>query len=315
MEKNLTLTDEQILKNQKRKRTISKYAFIFAIIGFQLVNFIIFYVIQNFNSILMAFQLKSKGEIVWTFENFTRLYDAFFNATPEDELITALTNTFRFFGLNLIMFPISFITSYFMFKKVFGHSLFRVIFFVPSILSAVVWSNLYKVIVGPEGPIVDIIMALTNSDMPLELFRQPYAIYTVMAYSVWMGIAGNFILYGGALSRIPTEVLEAGQIDGLGWFREMVSVIIPLIFPTIGTLLLLQLTSIFMSSGNILLLTGGGEGTTTLSYFIFDTVYKLAGTSNEYNYASAVGIVFTVLTIPIVFGVRSMLNKIEDVQY
>ena len=277
MEKNLNLSDEQVLLKQKRKRTINKYVFIFTIIGFQLVNFIIFYVIQNFNSILMAFQWKSKGQVVWGFDNFTRLYDAFFNSTAEDELITALTNTFRFFGLNLIMFPISFVTSYFMFKKVYGHSFFRVIFFVPSILSAVVWSNLYKVIAGADGPIVDIIMWLTKSDTPLELFRQPYSIYTVMAYSVWMGIAGNFILYGGALSRIPTEVLEAGQIDGLGWFREMVSVIIPLIFPTIGTLLLLQLTGIFMSSGNILLLTGGGEGTTTLSYFIFDTVYKIIG--------------------------------------
>lgn len=313
----LNFSDEKIIRAQKRKRTTMKYLFVLSIIGLQLVNFIIFYVVQNFNSILMAFQLKKQGSEIWTFDNFTRMFDAFFKSdSGSSELIIALTNTFRFFGLGLVMFPISFVTSYFMYKKVFGHSFFRIVFFVPSILSAVVWTTLFKEIVGPEGPIVKLIMFLQNSDEPMLLLADPkHAIYTVMMYSVWMGIAGNFILYGGALSRIPTEVIEAGQLDGIGWFREMTGVIVPLIFPTIGTLLLLQLTGIFTASGQILLLTNGAFETTTISFFIFQNVYNVPATSNQYNYASAVGIVFTLLTIPIVFLVRNMLNKIEDVQY
>ena len=136
-----------------------------------------------------------------------------------------------------------------------------------------------------------------------------------MAYSVWMGIAGNFILFGGALSRIPTEVIEAGQLDGINWFTEMVKVIIPLIFPTLSTLILLQLTGLFMSSGSILLLTGGSYNTTTIAYYIFANVYKVPITSNQYNYAASVGLIFTVLTLPLVFVSRWLLNKVEDVQY
>ena len=311
------ICDYRILQDQKRKRTAYKYFFIITIIGFQLVNFAVFYVVQNFNSIVMAFQLKKQGDVFWTLDNFSRMFDAFFRAESGDyELIIALTNTFRFFLLGLIMFPVSFVTSYFMYKKVFGHNFFRLVFFVPSILSAVVWTTLYKEIVGPDGPIVKLLMILQNSDEPMLLLADPkHAIRTVMAYSVWMGIAGNFILYGGALARIPTEVIEAGELDGIGWFREMISVIIPLIFPTIGMLLLLQLTGIFTASGQILLLTNGAFETNTLSFFIFQNVYNIPETSNQYNYASAVGIVFTLLTIPIVFIVRSLLNKIEDVQY
>lgn len=313
---NLKSSDTKILNEQKRKITVKKYLFIITIIGFQLVNFAIFYVVQNFNSIIMAFQLKKQGGIIWTFENFSRIYNAFFRNSGENELIISLINTFRFFLLGLIMFPVSFVTSYFMFKKVVGHNFFRLVFFVPSILSAVVWTTLYKEIVGPEGPIVKLLMLLQNSDEPILLLADPkHAIWTVMAYSVWMGIAGNFILYGGALSRIPTEVIEAGQLDGIGWFTEMTRVIIPLIFPTIGMLLLLQLTGIFTASGQILLLTNGAFETNTISFFIFQNVYNIPETSNQYNYASAVGIVFTLLTIPIVFIVRSLLNKIEDVQY
>ncbi|MBR1867749.1 MAG: sugar ABC transporter permease [Clostridia bacterium] len=214
------------------------------------------------------------------------------------------------------MFPVGLITSSFMYKKILGHSVYRLVFFIPSILSSIVWSTIYKEMVSVEGPIVKVLMWLTSSDEPMLLLADPqYALKTVMGYSIWMGIAGNFILYGGAMSRIPVDVIEAGQLDGIGWLREMVQIIIPLIFPTMGTLLLLQLTGIFTASGNILFLTGGAFDTTTISYFIFQSVYKVPETSNKYNYASAVGLVFTMLTLPIVFVTRWLLNKIEDVQY
>lgn len=313
---NYSAEELRTINKQKRNNILKKYLFIFSIIGFQMLIFVVFYIIVNFNSILMAFQLKTKETTIWTFDNFTRMYEEFFGSKDKTELILALTNTFKFFVLGLIMFPVGFITSYFMYKKILGHSVYRLVFFIPSILSSIVWSTIYKEMVSVEGPIVKVLMWLTSSDEPMLLLADPqYALRTVMGYSIWMGIAGNFILYGGAMSRIPVDVIEAGQLDGIGWLREMVQIIIPLIFPTMGTLLLLQLTGIFTASGNILFLTGGAFDTTTISYFIFQSVYKVPETSNKYNYASAVGLVFTMLTLPIVFVTRWLLNKIEDVQY
>ena len=214
------------------------------------------------------------------------------------------------------MLPVSFLTSYFMYKKIFLHGVFKIVFFLPSILSAVVWSSIFKLVLEPTGPIARFIQFINHEENPVVLLGEyKYALATVMAYSVWMGIAGNFILFGGALSRIPVEVIEAGQLDGIGWFTEMTRVIVPLIFPTLSTLLLLQLTGLFTSSGNILLLTGGSYNTSTISYFIFGNVYKVAQTSNKYNYAASVGFIFTVITLPIVFVSRWLLNKVEDVQY
>ncbi len=313
---NYSAEELQSINRQKRNNTLKKYLFLFSIIGLQLLFFVVFYVIVNFNSILMAFQLKTKTTTIWTFDNFTRMWDEFFGDKDKTELILALTNTFKFFGLGLILFPVGFITSYFMYKKILGHSVYRLVFFIPSILSAIVWSTIYKEMVAVEGPVVKFLMWITGSDEPMILLGDPaYALKTVMGYTIWMGIAGNFILYGGAMSRIPVDVIEAGQLDGIGWLREMVQIIIPLIFPTMGTLLLLQLTGIFTASGNILFLTGGAFDTTTISYFIFQSVYKVPETSNKYNYASAVGLVFTLLTLPIVFFTRWLLDKIEDVQY
>lgn len=305
-------------KSILRKRKAKTYLFILSIIGLQLVNLIVFYFGVNINSILMAFQIKQDAgkTWIWSLDNFANIYKQFFVSGSSSELWIALGNTFKFFGLSLVMFPIAFSTSYFMYKKILGHGIFKIVFFFPSIVSGVVWSTLYKEIVGPQGPIIQMFLNFGWFEEPIVLLDDiRYALGTVMVYSVWMGIAGGFILYGGALSRIPTEVIEAGQLDGINWFNEMVRVIIPLIFPTMGTMLLLQLCGLFTASGNILLLTGGARNTSTISFLIFANVYKVPETSNKYNYASAVGLVFTTLTIPIVFIVRYFLNKIEDVEY
>ena len=302
---------------EKRKQAWIKYLFIFSIIGVQLINFIIFYVIQNGNSILMAFQIKKKGVSYWSFDNFKRVYEGFFGeGANASELTKALMNTFKFYGLGLIMMPIALLTSYFMYKKVPGHKAMQIMFFIPSILAGIVWSTLYKEIVGMQGPIVKLYQFINGTEeIPLFLGDSRFALKTVMAYTVWMGIAGNFILYGGAMSRIPTEVIEAGKLDGITWYREFAQVVLPLVFPTVGTQFLLGLTGLFTASGNILFLTGGAYGTNTISFLIFQNVYGNQETSNTYNYASCVGFCFTILTIPLVFVSRYFLNKIEDVQY
>lgn len=314
----LTMEDQlKFFERDKKMRVVKKNLFILSIITLQLINFIIFYVVVNANSILMAFQLKKRGEVYWTFDNFVRVYNQFFGeGANTSELTLCLINTFKFFLLGQFMTPIALCTSYFMFKKIYGYRGLQIIFFLPGLISGVVWSTLYKEIVGPKGPIVELLQWINNTDTVYTLLTDTrYALKTVMMYSVWFGIAGNFVLYGGALSRIPTEVIEAGKLDGLGWLREFVQIIIPLIWPTIGTLLILSLTGIFTASGNILFLTGGAYGTNTISFLIFQNVYGNALTSNTYNYASCVGLCFTICTLPIVFLTRWLVNKVEDVQY
>ena len=310
------------LNKEKKKVKLRKNLFVLSIIILPLINFVVFYVIQNTSAFLMAFQ-KKKIDILtneptpfWSFDNYVMIWEEFTQSNRSSELYIALTNTFKFFALGIIMLPISFMTSYFMYKKILFYKFFQIVFFIPSILSSVVWATIFKIVVEPSGPIAKLIQLLNHSEFPIILLGSyKYSLGTVMAYSVWMGIAGNFILFGGALSRIPVEVIEAGQLDGINWFTEMVKVIIPLIFPTLSTLILLQLTGLFMSSGSILLLTGGSYNTTTIAFHIFSNVYKVPITSNKYNYAASVGLIFTVFTLPLVFVSRWLLNKVEDVQY
>lgn len=107
------------------------------------------------------------------------------------------------------------------------------------------------------------------------------------------------------MSRVPKEVIESARLDGAGMWREMLKIVLPLCWPTISVLLLLNLASIFTATGPILLLTKGEAGTKTLSYWIFDLTRM-----NVLGEPAALGLVCTLLLFPIILVSRWGLNKV-----
>ena len=122
------------------------------------------------------------------------------------------------------------------------------------------------------------------------------------------------LVLGGAFERIPSEVLEAAKLDGVSPVREIVSLIIPMIWPTISTILILYTTGLFNASGPVFLFGTLGEYETwTLSYWIFHKV--LYGGSGQYNSVAALGLIFTCIGVPIVMLIRWLLEKVPAVEY
>ena len=113
------------------------------------------------------------------------------------------------------------------------------------------------------------------------------------------------------MSRIPVSLIESAKLDGCSFVREISDIILPLIFPTISTLLVLNCTSIFSASGPILLFTQGKYKTTTIGYWIFDMVY----TYNSYNMVSAAGLFFTCIGVPFILLVRWLIDKVPAADY
>ena len=305
----------------KKRNILKERVFVYGIMAIPLAVWVVFYIGINARSILMAFQLRNTdpitGEqtIYWTLDNFKNIWTDL-SRGDQGELLLATRNTFIFFFLGQITFPISFMTSYFLWKKVPLSGLYRLLFFIPSILSGVVWTNIYREMIGANGPIAQLHQAITGATEPYTyLTDNRYALTAVIGYSLWFSLTGNFVLYSGTLTRIPKELEEAGQLEGITWWQELIHVVVPLVWPTISTIWLMGLMGFFGASGNILMLTNGGYGTTTLSHFLFTRVYQVPETSNLYNYSSALGLVMTVLTLPVVFIVQRLLNKVPPAEF
>ena len=297
--------------NENRLR---KNLFIVGMLSIAIVHFLVFWLYVNLSSILMAFKNVTIEGTKWGFGNFKIMFDSFRN--PTSELRGAFVNTMIFFAVNLLIkLPLTFICSYFLYKKIKGYKYYRFVFFLPSIISAVVLTSLLKYLVNPGGPLPRIYEMLWGREAPLFLADSDYALGVILFYTIWSGFGVNIIRFQGAMSRIPPEIIEAGKIDGVGMTRELFQIVTPLVWPTISTVVVLAFVGIFSSSGEILLFTKGLYDTYTISYWIFELVQGIKGTVNL-EYASTVGIFFSVIALPIVLLVKRGLEKItESVEY
>lgn len=273
-----------------------------------ILHFLIFYLYVNFDSIMMAFQTLKGGKMVWGFDNFELFFKEI--ANPQSEIAMSLDNTLIFFGVSLlVIMPLTTLIAYFIYKKIFMYKFFRVMFFLPNILSSVVLTIVFKNVISVDGPIAAIFQAFNGMSRPPEFLADSrYALNTIVAYVIWTGFGTNLILLGGAMNRIPAEVLEAARLDGVGMLRELVQIILPMVWPTMTTLIVFTFVGIFTSSGPILLFTMGAWDTMTISYWIYSRVYYGGGV----EYASAVGLAFTVIALPIVLGVKWLMERLQD---
>ena len=300
---------------KKQKMARSRKIFIIAMLAYPVIHFLIFWVFINFNTIMLSFQRFSymQGKEVWNgFKNYTNFFEFFAKDPTTDaaalKVQTAVVNSIWFFVFNnLILLPISIVCAYLLFKKVFGEKVFRIIFFLPNIISIVVLSMCFKNMFSPiYGPIDNALRAMGFPVSPNGLFQSDdSAQLMIFVYCLWAGIGYNVLLLSGSIARIPTEVLEAGRIDGIGMMREFIQIVVPLIMSTVSTLFVTGSMVMFTLYLQPMLLTGGKNNTYTIAYYIVD----LVNNGGLYD-AAAVGIIVSLVGIPLVQGVKLLMEKI-----
>ena len=312
----------------KKKFDFSRFVFICLFLLMPTLQFLIFYVYVNFDGFLMAFQFVKDGETVWGFTNFQTLWQEI--ASDSGELKLALINTLKTFLVVFCMFPISFLVSVFIYRKIIGGNFFRVVFQLPSLLSGTVVVSVYIMLcnntgygtdTSAVGALSSLVQKLFNLDYaPSLLGEERWANTFVLINLIWLSFPGDMIIWGGTLSRIPDSVIESAQLDGVNWFQETVKIIIPMVWPVVALKLVLMTTGVFGATGNVFLLTDkGAYGTQTLSNWMYMKVYNQGGylkNSNALNYLSAVGLVMTAITAILVIIVNRITKKMDkEVQF
>lgn len=299
--------DSAYYRQQKKVMKFKRNLFIIGMLSIAILNFLVFWVYVNIDSILMAFQINTKTGIEWTFDNFARFFREI--QLPQYELDLAITNTLLLFLVGTVIgLPLSLLFAYYLFKKVPAAGMYRVIFFLPSIISAAVLVTLFKYLVAPEGPVNEVLSFIFQTEITTDwVADETYSMGTILFYVLWTGFGGNIVLLSGAIYRIPEDVLEAAKLDGVGMTRELLQIIVPMIWPTFSTLVICATAGLFSNMGPVLLFTEGENDTMTLGYFIFEKV-----DGGQYNYPSAIGLIFTVIGVPLVLFVKWGMDKICD---
>ena len=302
--------------SKSRFNAKSRLTFIVVMLAIPVIHWFVFWLYVNIQSIFLAFQDMRTGQL--SFRNFSTVWSNITNPYSHD-LATALKNTTKYF-LNtvLIIMPMCLVVSYFIYKRITGFKAFRIIFYLPAIISGVAYTTAFTEFVHPNGPLGEIIRMFGVEPNPISILsRRETATTAMLVYCILTGCTGNMLIFGGAMVRIPEEVLEAAKLDGCSPFRELVSLIFPLIWPTFSTQLIFTLTGFFNQTGPILLFTNGNYDTTTISFWIFKQVYGEGGLggSGKYNVVSCAGLCFTVIWVPVVLMLRKLIDKVDTVEY
>ena len=279
------------------KKNTKKSIFVFSMLIIPIIHFLIFYVYANFSSIMLAFQrLDQNGNYYFTWDNFRQVFTGF--VEDGSTLKQALTNSMIFFAWDtFLILPVSIVFSYLFAKKIKGYRFFRFMFFVPTIISGVAMTTMYKFMLGHNGPIGTIYRTLMNVEATPPFFAvEEYAMNTLLIYVLIFGFAGKILLIGGA------------ALDGVSMWTELFKIYIPMIWPTLSTILITTAAGILCTGGPVLLLTNGAGNTYDISFYIFNKVQV----QGQYGVPAALGLVLTVITFPIVMITRHFVNKIYD---
>ncbi len=317
----LLLEDEQKeykpIIPKKQKMSTQRKVFIISMLAYPIIHFLIFWVFINFNTILKSFQTFSWStgkEVYIGFDNYVNFFKAF--GSQAGQLKYAVINSLWFFVFNnFILLPVSVLCAYLLFKKVFMEKVFRIIFFLPNIISVVVLTMVfYFMFDNTFGPLYSI-MDKMGFDMPANGFfgTEGTALIMIFVYCLWAGIGYNVLLLSGTIARIPTEIFEAGKIDGIGMAREFIQMVVPLIFSTISTLFVTGSMVMFTLFLQPMLLTSGGPNFTTytIAYYIVELV-----NNNRLYDAAAAGVVSSIVGIPLIQGIKYLMEKITpDVEF
>lgn len=296
--------------------------FISLMLLWPLLHFLVFWVYVNANTFYLSFFRWNTQEAtyVWSgLDRFKTIIESIF-VYPDANIINYLKNSaFVFVIQNGIMLPLSMILAFFLSKKVPCSSFFRIIFFLPSIVSTVVVAMAYKYMFDADfGPINLLLQKILGETPDWFNSQSELAMIMVFTFTIWSGLGYKMLLLQGSIERIPQEIIEVGRLEGLTLRQEFFKVTLPLVMPTITTFFVMNTLAIFSYYVHPLLLcgpSGGVNGSTgTIALYVFSKVDN--GSIDGVQDGAAFGLLFSLVGIPVILFIKWFLEKLTpDVEF
>lgn len=182
---------------------------------------------------------------------------------------------------------------------------FRLAFFAPYVVPSSIVCLIFAFMYTPQTGLISHAFGWLGLTAPDFLGSTNGAWFSVVLLTLWWTFGFNFILYTAALTDIPEELYEAASMDGASAPQQMARLTIPLLRPTIGLVLLLQVLASLKVFDQIYLLLAGGpdKSTRPAIEYIYDTGF----TSYRGGYAAAATMVYFLVLV--IVGATSVILR------
>ena len=201
-------------------------------------------------------------------------------------------------------------------KALKGRNLYRAIVFLPSVLGVTIVCYAWSLFFTMDGPASEF-LALFGK-FSAFLGDKTVAFPLVIFIQIWMSMGYAMVIYLAGLQSIPTELYEAGRIDGASGFGLFRHITLPMLWPTVSINALLSVIGSLSVVQTILLTTAGGNNTSTLAMRIFSTAFGIGTAvggsgqgSMRQGYAAAQSMVLFAIILVFTVLVQSILARRE----
>lgn len=201
-------------------------------------------------------------------------------------------------------------------EKIRGQNFFRIIFYIPNILSVVVISAIFSAVYDPGSGLLNSMIGIFRPEGwggIKFLGDSKIVLYAIAGAMIWQAIGYYMVMYMASMSAVPIHLYEAADLEGAGKATQFFQITLPLIWTNIRT----TLTFFIISTINLSFLfvkvmtSGGPDGAseTVLSY-----LYKQAYDNASYGYGMAIGAVIFILSFALSTAVN-MATKREVIEF
>ena len=310
-----------------RKKTDA--LFIYGFLAWPLLHFFIFWFCMNIGTVADSFfeiMADGKSREFVKFDNYIEVLKIIFGKKDRGILnyhgvLNSLTLIPRSLIINL---PLTVLFAYGIYKKLPLHNTFRIVLFLPAVISSVVLCLAFRLALdNSSGILIQLLrmIGLGGDGSQFDTGIIPVGGFlgnedtmwgTILVFSVWTGVNGNLIYFSSSMARLPESVFESAELDGATQLRQFISICIPLIWPTITTMSITLVAGVFSWMMPSLLLTDGAPRATTIGLMVSQTV------KNDKNNTviSAFGVLIAVFGGALIMSFRYLMEKVtEGVEY
>lgn len=286
------------------KSNFRRTAFILLCVAPAVILFVIFMVVPTFNVFRLSLYQRSTfnpNEVFIGLKNFQMLMkDATFIRSMQNMLLLIVMVTIFTMGTALLFAGI--LTR----EKLKGQDFFRIVFYIPNILSVVVISGIFSAIYDIDRGLLNSILNIFGKEGILWKGEQ-HVIMSLVIAMVWQAIGYYMVMYMASMSAVPGSLYESAGLDGANRVTQFFQITIPLIWTNIRTTLTFFIIStINMAFLFVSAMTSGGPNNASNVALLY--MYNQKNLGGGYGYAMAIGVVIFLVS----FGLSALVNKATE---
>lgn len=290
-----------------------KSIFIFLCVAPAVILFTIFMIVPTINIFKMSLYKwggYSPDKTFVGFDNFKKLAkDMKFLQSFENTVLLIIIVSVVTIALALVFAAI--LTR----EKIVGQNFFRIVFYIPNILSIVIISAIFSAIFDSQNGLFNSILSLfrdKGSEPIYWLGDQKIVIFSIAIAMIWQAIGYYMVMYMSSMASVPESVYESASIEGASRIRQFFTLTIPLIWSNIRTTLtFFIISSINLSFMLVKAMTSGGPDGSTEVFLSY--MYKQAYTNSSYGYGMSIGVVVFLFSFAL-SGMVNLITKRETIE-